>query len=331
MRFGPQPNRCAAGVNWLGRIDESPPDPLVQRFVRDADFRRCLARSVDLRFHPAMDANAMLDVVSSICYTLIPMSSDLAVIVGPDQLCAQTFLYFQAIFRPYRTDVSKVALISHLPPQIYGDRQTLGAAVTGALLAMLDHRKKSVDWSSIPMSEVPKVMPPELLHDLDEILIAQGAITGVGLLASGPVMMRVLHWERHDYRKTVRWLRSLNKAARVQQRLTAVPLDDPFLRDVKKMALAELRPVVARLQKWFQEQRVEPGKDEVIEAFRREASAGSLPWMRDDHNLKLWIDFVRVHTRSVVTCSAEKVFDDFAGFVTGHDSSYTRKKFSRKR
>lgn len=250
-------------------------------------------------------------------------------IVGPDKLFATMFLHFRDQFRSSRADVSTVQLISHLPREIYGDRQALGATLTGALLAMLDHRKRTVDWSNVRLSDVPTVMPKDSLHEFDEIIISQAARTGVGLLASGPVMMRVLHWERADYRKMRQWLRALDKAARVQQRQTSVPLDDPLLRDVKKSALRELRPAIQRLQKWFKEQRRYPSKERIVKAFLSEATNPSFGWLSDSHNLVLWTAFVRVHADDVVNRSPEAIFDQFAGFVTGHDSEYTRKQFSR--
>jgi hypothetical protein len=260
---------------------------------------------------------------------------------SPDELYANSFLYFQNLFRQLRgKDASKVQLPMHLPETAYKDRPALGAVITGAILAMFDHRVK-VDPAKnrIAVARARRFaengvlvytheMPVEHREQLDEIILDQAATIGAGIFASDLATSRFLDWQHRDYAKFQRGLRALDKAARIDHGILRTPIIDPFQREAKKAAVAELRPVILRLQKWFNAQRDTPPKDKVVEHFRREAENPSLPWLSNPHNLALWIRFVRVNTRLVLTCSPENVFDEFAAFVTRHDSEYLRKKYS---
>ena len=102
--------------------------------------------------------------------------------MAPGNLYVDTFLYFQRMFANTKGDVSQVQLASYLPDWVYSDRDTLGRAVTGALMAMFEHRVKGRgDWEEVPFDEVPArvvTMPPELLEHFDEIILAQVKIVG---------------------------------------------------------------------------------------------------------------------------------------------------------
>jgi hypothetical protein len=261
---------------------------------------------------------------------------------SPDELYASSFLYFQNLFRQLKgNDASKVQLPMHLPEAVYKDRRALGAVITAAILAMFDHRVK-VDPAKnrIAVERARRFdengvlvytheMPSQHREQLDQVIFDQAATIGAGIFASDLATSHFLDWQQHDYAKFTRGLRALDKAARIAHGILRTPITDPFRREGKKAAVAELRPVILRLQKWFKEQRERPPKDKVVEQFRREAENLSLPWLSNPHNLALWIKFVRVSTRLVLTCSPENAFDEFAAFVTRHDSEYLRKKYSQ--
>jgi hypothetical protein len=228
----------------------------------------------------------------------------------------------------------------HLPETAYKDRRALGLVLTGAILAMFAHRVKvdpAKNRSAVERARrfgengvlvYTHDLPAEHREQLDEIILDQTETIGAGIFASDVATSRFLDWQHHDYRKFRRALRALDKAARIDHGILRTPLTDPFRREAKKAAVAELRPVILRLQKWFKEQRERPPQNKVVEQFRREAENPSLPWLSNPHNLALWIKFVRESTRLVLTCSPEKAFDEFAAFVTRHDSDYLRKKYS---
>ena len=246
----------------------------------------------------------------------------------PEELYRIAFRHFRELFRARPdADVSAIQLPSHLPENADAERAKLGALITGALLAMLDHTVTG-DWSNASLAEIPVyvklMMPVEIQHRLDTIIMSQAKITGTGLLTSDLVMARALEWERHDYAKAKRWLRALDKAARVHSRKMAAPLADPYYREVKQKALEELRPALARLRRWFEQQR-RPTKDEIVEAFAREAQNAG-PFLAN--NLEVWMRFCHSNVPAFLDLSAENLFDAFVGFVTKHDPEYVRKSVS---
>jgi hypothetical protein len=258
--------------------------------------------------------------------------------MAPGNLYVDTFLYFQRMFANTKGDVSQVQLASYLPDWVYSDRDTLGRAVTGALMAMFEHRVKGRgDWEEIPFDQVHAfvaTMPPELHKELDEIILAQAKIVGNGLIASDVVLFRVLKWEREDRAKTVRWLRALDKAARVLQRMVATPLNDPFLREHKKAALEQLRPALIRFQKQFRAKNIpdsEANEDNIVKAFAAEARDPLFPFLSNAHNFKLWMDFCKSDPYIFLTMTPESLFDAFVGWVTIHDSVYAKKVMSSGR
>jgi hypothetical protein len=239
----------------------------------------------------------------------------------PERMYAQSFAYFQSVFGSHpHADVSRSSIFSHdLPHGIRQDRRMMGATMTGALVAMLDHETEC----SI-LGEVPA----ELHAQLDEIIIKQGAITGVALLTSDLVLTRVSEWERTDHRKYKRWLKSLDKAARIHQQRTAAPIEDVLLPRVKQVAVEQLRPVVARLQERFAKQRRLPTASQIVEAFAEETRNPDVPFLNHEHNRDLWVRFYRRDPIAYLHLSAERLFDAFAASVGMHDPEYVRKKIS---
>jgi hypothetical protein len=254
-------------------------------------------------------------------------------IAAADALYTEWFDRFQHLFANCEGDVSKTQLISHIPDdELLASRAALGAIVSAAVLAMLD-RKRSSGGNSVAVAEIPTsfaLMPPDMLLTLDEIILEQGARTGSKIQASDLVQTRVMHWEIYDYRKYKRWLRALDKAARVQAGLNKPPLDDPFLRAVKKAALEQLSPLVARMKDWHRKRRRVPDADDIIEQFCFEVRAGSFPWLSHPHNHAKWMAFLKKYPDSIVTVSAPELFDLFAAFDSRHKKDYTRQKYSSK-
>jgi hypothetical protein len=250
-----------------------------------------------------------------------------------DALYTEWFGRFQNLFANCKGDVSKIQLLSYIPDdELLASRAALGAIVSAALLAMLD-RKRSSGGSSLIVAEIPAsiaLMPPDLLSTLDEIILEQGSRTGSKMQSSELVMTRAMHWEVYDYRKYKRWLRSLDKAARVQAGFTTPLLDDPFLRDVKKAALEQLSPLVARMKDWYRKRRRVASSDDIVMQFCAEVRVGSFPWLSLPHNHAKWIAFLKKHPESIVTVSAPELFDSFVAFDSGHEKNYTRQRYSSK-
>jgi hypothetical protein len=172
-------------------------------------------------------------------------------------------------------------------------------------------------------------MPREIRGQLDEIILAQGAITGTGLLASDLVLMCVLEWERADSRKYRRWQRALDKAARVRQGTTAAPLKDPFWREVKRRAIEELRPVVARLRERLSAKRRDVSEGEIVDIFAEEARDSGAPFLSYALNHGLWLRFCKREPLAFRHLSPEKLFDAFVALNSGHnDPEYVRRMIS---
>jgi hypothetical protein len=250
----------------------------------------------------------------------------------------ESFRGFQELFRTTKQDVSRLQLASILPPSVYMNPVSLDAVVTAGLLAMLDSRWRKLNVPSVALRDVQTyfrfVVPtamPEAADDLDEIILKQTAITGMGLIFSSDlVKSRVHDWERRDYRKYKRLLAALDKASRIHQRRTPANLKGvPFLREAKKQAVAELQPVLNRLQEKFKAERRSTTADGILKAFAEEASKPELNFLGNPHNLKLWIDFLSMDPFSLVTRSAAELFDRFAAFVSGHVPDYTRREYSK--
>lgn len=262
------------------------------------------------------------------------MSNPLALVLRqsptPDEMYRQSFAYFQGIFRSRpQADVSNVNLFAFdLPEGIRGDRTLMGTTIDGALIAILDHETQCGILAPVPDNFYPR---------LDEIIITQSGITGAAVLASDLVATRASEWERSDYRKYKRWLKALDKAARIHQRITAAPLDLAHLPEVKRRVVEELRPVVARLRERFAKERVLPGKnkdadsrlrEEILAAFSEEIRDADAPFLAHEHNRQLLLQFYRRDPVAYWHLSAERLFDEFTAFVTTHDAEYVRKKIS---
>jgi len=262
-----------------------------------------------------------------------PLSIAIRQSVDPDERYAAAYLEFQTLFRTKpEADVSLIQLPSHLTNFVYSNRELLGATITGAILAMLDHEKNRGDWSEKSLLELPpivKEMPAGIRERLDEIILTQGAITGTGLLASDLVMTRVLEWERSDNRKYTAWLRALEKVRKIHTRRTAVPLTDPFWREVKRIAVEQLEPFMRRLKERFSKSR-RYKRDEIVTAFEEEAKHPDSPSLIRD-NLERWLCFFRREPEEYLHCSPEKLFDEFVAVMTTHKADYVRKTISSPR
>jgi hypothetical protein len=269
--------------------------------------------------------NNTLDFMSSNYYDE-SMSNPLALALSqsptPDQMYARTFAYFQSVFRRHpQADVRRTNILAHdLPEGIRGDRRMMGATMTGAIAAILDHEAKCGVLGDVPAP---------LLPQLDEVIIEQGAITGVALLTSDLVLSRVSEWERTDLRNYKRWLQGLDKAARIHQRKKAAPLNDPLLAVVKPLAVEQLRPVVSRLQERFAKQRRTPTPEKIVEAFDEETRGPDVPFLSHEHNRQLWLTFYRRDPVAYLHFSPERLWDEFTGFVTTHKPGYVRKEVSK--
>ena len=248
-----------------------------------------------------------------------PLAIDQRESQGPDELYRRAFQYFKTIFDTIpEADVSKTSLFSYdLPEEIRSERRMMGAVITGALVAMLDHE-----------THTGIQVTPELHTKLDEIIIQQASITGAALLTSDLVLSRMSEWERTDYRKYKQWFKSLDKAARIHQQRTTAPLDDPLLKIVKPLAVEQLRPVVARMQERFARQRLTPKEEEIVEAFREETRNPDVAFLNHEHNRELWLRFYRRDPVAHLYLSPERLFDAFTAFVKMHEPEYVRKKIS---
>lgn len=253
----------------------------------------------------------------------------------------QWFEYFRQQFATAEGSAAGTVLREYWRRELYQSREVLGAVITAALLAMLlAPEGASKDRPRLddppPLCDLPRLFSdigsdnPTHIHDLDEIILAQGAIAGSRLCASELVFSRVLRWEESNYRLMSRWLAALGKASRVSAGLSSPPLGGQ-LRKKKKGALHELRPLVERMKNWHRELRRNPKPEEIVKQFEIEVTDLVLPWMSQPQNLALWILFVETFPHSIVTLSPAALFDKWASFVYDRSPEYVRKKFSQNK
>lgn len=247
--------------------------------------------------------------------------NQLAIAPTPNEMYQRAFEYFAGFFRPHGAqDVSTVNLLAFdLPETIREDRRIMGAVMTAGVIAILDHETQCGIQGDVPT---------ELHQQLDEIILKQCGITGNALLTSDLVLSRASEWERTDYRRYRLWLKALEKAARIHQQRTPAPIDTVFLPAVKKLAIEELRPVVARIRERFARQHRTPSEQEIVEAFAKETHNPDLPFLSHKHNRKLWLRFYQSDPVAYLNFSPERLFDAFTAFVTTHEPEYVRKKIS---
>jgi hypothetical protein len=245
----------------------------------------------------------------------------------PDDLYWYAFHYFQTLFHSLgpKADVSETNILSHdLPDVLRSDRRMMGAIFAGALIAMINHESPNTD-AKMPFIEVPAKQQ----WQLDEIIISQAGITGAALLTSDLVLTRVSEWERTDLAKYRRWLKALDRAARIHQQRMSAPLSDPYLKEVKRVAVQQLKPVVARVKARISKMRVWPTPQEIVAAFEEETWSAQAPLiLSHHHNRELWLRFYRRDPVAHLHLSAEKLFDAFTAFVGSHNPDYVRKKIS---
>lgn len=242
-----------------------------------------------------------------------------------DALFRNTCLYFQGLFqsRPH-ADVRAIDLLSlDWPEGLSRDPRMMGAAFDGIILAMLDHETHTGN----PTDLFP--VPPELQATFDEIIISQGAVTGDVLLTSPLALSRVCEWGRKDYSKYKRWLKALDKAARIHQQKTSAPLNNPFLPDAKRVAVEEFRLVMTCIKERLSRKRRTPSEQELITALDEETRNNpDTPFLSKPHNREQLLRFFRRDPVTNLHLSPERLFDAYAAFISTHDPEYVRKKIS---
>ena len=260
---------------------------------------------------------------------------------SPDELYGTSFLYFQSLFRDLKgSTASKIQLPSYLPGNIYNDRRALGLVIEGAIMAMFDHRvkvdpaknrsavKRARRFAENGVLVYTHEMPSEHREQLDEIILDQAAAIGASIFASDLATSRFLDWQHHDCPKFRRGLRALDKAARVDQQLMPAPLTDPFRHKNRKAVIAELRPVLKRIQDEFRARHAINAEAEVLKAFEREASNPDLPFLSNPHNLNLCLRYLRNNPLHLLSISAADLYNELAAAATSHSIDYTRRKLS---
>ena len=113
-------------------------------------------------------------------------------------------------------------------------------------------------------------------------------------------------------------------------------LADPFLREVKQKAAEQLRPIVARMKKKFEEYRGAPRKhkdpeaflrEEIVKSFEEEALNPDVPFLNE--NYERWVSFYREKPLMFLHLSAEALFDAFLAVTTKHKLEHGEAKYVR--
>jgi hypothetical protein len=232
--------------------------------------------------------------------------------------------------------VHRIQVVSHLPSDIFGDRQALGWFITGALMALMA-QIVSVEQSRRLLEIEPSTLllqPPEPLATFDSVILVQARTLGTGILTSDPVMMRVLFWQQRSPPMTEKWLRALRQAGRIFSARNAAPLDEPGLRQAKQDILAELTPVVERLRRKFSTQRRQIAKrKDVAVAFQQEVNDPEFPYLHE--RVEEWACFIQNSKANAElfyfrTFPVTRIFDRFLAWKTGRSEDYVRQCLARR-
>jgi hypothetical protein len=230
-------------------------------------------------------------------------------------------------------DALKIQLLHHLPNPSYGNRDVLGWTLSGSLVGLLAHwvdGEQARDLHRTREQGMVAWMPllSQLLEPWDALLLAHTKTTGWQLVYAMPVEGRVSWWEHHDLQKFKAWTNACNIAARIHQQGTMPPLGDPLFPAAARVIIAQLRVLLKqlRIQSLAQQK---PAN--LLHFFEQQAKRKEFTFLRDPHNLRLWLQFVKRNPNIFLTeeKSPSTIFDLFQNSVSGHDPDYIRYQRAR--
>jgi len=247
-------------------------------------------------------------------------------------------------------------IISRIPVRSGLTREQWGAQIDEQLLIVWDETLPKMLPSNVAAADQLHVRRHELseissaaLAVLDEIIILQAVTLGWRLMASDLVLFRFSRWSEDVSSPELfeRLGKALARSARIvadaalrmkdpecERPYELPPIDDPELRQHKKLAVLELKVLLREMRTEFSCRSLKPDTQGLAEWFLNAISDNErFPMLaaNPDH----WAAFLENgENADALKLQLEKriepagLFDSWLGWLKGHDREYLRKKLT---
>jgi hypothetical protein len=238
-------------------------------------------------------------------------------------------------------------IISRLPRRFGLNREEWGAEIdrelikvwkekSGVAPSRVDAIYRAVrEKRSCPISKLPSEAE---FATLDEIIVAQAVTLGWRMAASELILFRFSQWSEHPFRPAMfeRIGKAWAQSVRILARGELPPIDDPGLREYKRIAVPELRVLLREMRAIFSLRSPSPSSEEIAEWFIRAlAYPEKFPMLAS--NFFHWGTFLQAPENvDVLTCQLAgrqepaAIFDTWFSWSKGHTPDYLRKRLTRR-
>ena len=175
------------------------------------------------------------------------------------------------------------------------------------------------------------------LAALDEIIITQAVTLGWRILASPLVLFRFSRWGELPFHPELfeRMGKALARSVRILAGDELPPIDDPGLREHKKLAVPELRLLLREMRKVYSRRSPAPDARELADWFLK-SLVGSERSPLLARNLLHWGVFLKAQENEGVLklqltrrLQPAALFDSWLARFKGHNLEYLRKRLTR--
>ena len=183
------------------------------------------------------------------------------------------------------------------------------------------------DWTAVS---------PEILTQLDELIIRQAGTLGWRIFLSHLVTLRLSVWDLEPGGLELfdRLYKALARCARIWRGLKSAPIDDPGLHRFKLETVKELKLVLPQMRDQLAINRRQiPTAANVAELFRKTVS-GSPRFVHLNQTLESWLDFLKRSSAPPIglgrAISPGRLFDSWFAWSSSLDQEYVRQKLSSR-
>jgi hypothetical protein len=167
-------------------------------------------------------------------------------------------------------------------------------------------------------------------------VLEQAETMGWRLGLSTLVHLRFSEWDSYPNGPALfeRYGKAIAKSARRFQKRELPPIDDPELYRVKRETVPELRLLLRSMRNALSRRRSQPSSDELIDYFRKTASAEGDAFIHLKTNLNSWLRYFRANSISIKVLLNGKratpaaLFDSWLAWSKGFDPETIRQKIS---
>jgi hypothetical protein len=172
---------------------------------------------------------------------------------------------------------------------------------------------------------------------LDEIIIDQAVTLGWRLMCSHLVLSRFSRWSEEPFNPELfeRMGKALARSVRILARDELPSIDDPGLREYKKLAVPELRMLLREMRKVYSRPSPAPDARELANWFLK-GLVGSERFPMLARNLLHWGVFLEAQENEGVLqlqltrrLEPAALFNSWLAWLKGHDPDYLRKRLTR--